>query len=53
MDKGDTQELADGLAAVGDDPNQPWFAPGAHGSPAQRFQAFADGYERSLEPCGL
>jgi hypothetical protein len=53
MDEGDTQELADGLEAVGDDPNQPWFAPGAHGSPQQRFQAFANGYERSLEACGL
>ncbi|MDI6100144.1 neutral zinc metallopeptidase [Actinoplanes sp. NEAU-A12] len=53
MDDGDTQELADGLVAVGDDPGQPWFAPGAHGSPAQRFQAFADGYEQSLTPCGL
>jgi predicted metalloprotease len=53
MQSDDTQELADGLEAVGDDPDQPWFAPGAHGSPAMRFQAFADGYEESLEPCGL
>ncbi|GIE74473.1 hypothetical protein Aph02nite_04230 [Actinoplanes philippinensis] len=53
MDEGDTQELADGLEAVGDDPNQPWFAPGSHGSPAQRFQSFANGYEQSLEACGI
>jgi predicted metalloprotease len=53
LDEGDTQELSDGLEAVGDDPDQPWFAPGSHGSPAQRFQAFADGYERSLDACGV
>lgn len=53
MESDDTQELADGLEAVGDDPDQPWFAPGAHGSPAQRFGSFAEGYEDSLEPCGL
>ncbi|GIF36924.1 neutral zinc metallopeptidase [Actinoplanes xinjiangensis] len=53
MDDNDTQELADGLEAVGDDPDQPWFAPGAHGSPQQRFQSFANGYQDSLEPCGL
>jgi predicted metalloprotease len=53
MQPDDTQELADGLEAVGDDPDQPWFAPGAHGSPAQRFQSFADGYEDSLDPCNL
>jgi predicted metalloprotease len=53
MDDNDTQELADGLDAVGDDPDQPWFAPGSHGSPQQRFQSFANGYEESLEPCGL
>jgi predicted metalloprotease len=53
MQPDDTQELADGLEAVGDDPDQPWFAPGAHGSPAQRFDAFKDGYERSLAPCNL
>ena len=28
MDDGDTQELADGLAAVGDKPGQPWFRGG-------------------------
>ncbi|GAA1587998.1 neutral zinc metallopeptidase [Actinoplanes couchii] len=53
MQDGDTQELADGLAAVGDDPGQPWFAPGSHGTPQQRFQSFADGYENSLAACNL
>lgn len=53
MDDTDTQELADGLDAVGDDPDQPWFAPGSHGSPQQRFQSFANGYEESLASCDL
>ena len=50
---GDTEELADGLEAVGDDPGQPWFAEGSHGTARQRTQAFANGYEDSLEPCNL
>lgn len=53
MEENDTQELADGLLSVGDDPGQPWFAPGSHGSPEQRIQSFANGYEESLQPCGL
>jgi uncharacterized protein len=49
----DTQELADGLEAVGDEPGQPWFAEGSHGTARQRTQAFANGYRDSLEPCNL
>ena len=53
MQEGDTRELADGLAAVGDEPGQPWFAEGSHGSAEQRMQSFVEGYEKSLSPCGL
>lgn len=53
LEAGDLDELGAGLEAVGDDPGQPWFAEGAHGSPEQRTRAFNDGYEDSLEPCGL
>jgi hypothetical protein len=49
----DTDELAAGLEAVGDDPGQPWFAEGSHGTARQRTQAFANGYQDSLEPCNL
>jgi len=49
----DTRELADGLEAVGDDSGQPWFAEGSHGTARQRTQAFANGYQDSLEPCNL
>ncbi|HEU4346606.1 MAG TPA: neutral zinc metallopeptidase [Actinoplanes sp.] len=53
LQEGDTEELARGLAAVGDQPGQPWFAEGAHGTPEQRTRAFANGYQDSLEPCNL
>ncbi|WP_433825332.1 neutral zinc metallopeptidase [Actinoplanes sp. CA-015351] len=53
MADNDTQELADGLKSVGDEPGQPWFAEGSHGSAEQRMDAFAGGYEKSLESCGL
>ncbi|WP_045742968.1 MULTISPECIES: neutral zinc metallopeptidase [Actinoplanes] len=53
MQKGDTEELADGLEAVGDDPGQPWFAEGSHGKPEERTRAFAGGYRDSLDSCGL
>ena len=49
----DTKELAEGLEAVGDDPGQPWFAEGSHGTARQRTRAFANGYQDSLEPCNL
>jgi hypothetical protein len=51
--EGDTEELAAGLEAVGDDPGQPWFAEGSHGTARQRTRAFANGYQESLEPCNL
>ncbi|MFI7540589.1 neutral zinc metallopeptidase [Actinoplanes sp. NPDC049599] len=53
LDDGDLEELAAGLEAVGDEPGQPWFAEGAHGSAKQRTRAFDNGYQRSLEPCGV
>jgi hypothetical protein len=53
LDDGDLGELARGLEAVGDEPGQPWFAEGSHGSAEQRTKAFNNGYKRSLEPCGL
>jgi hypothetical protein len=53
LDDGDLDELAAGLEAVGDEPGQPWFAEGAHGSAKQRTKAFNNGYRRSLEPCGV
>ncbi|WP_422769444.1 neutral zinc metallopeptidase [Plantactinospora sp. WMMC1484] len=53
IEEGDLDELAAGLRAVADDPDQPWFAEGAHGSAEQRTDAFFGGYERSLEACGL
>lgn len=51
LEKGDLEELQEGLIAVGDDPDQPWFAPGAHGTAEQRTDAFFAGYERSLGAC--
>jgi predicted metalloprotease len=53
LERGDIDELRQGLLAVGDDPGQPWFAPDAHGTAEQRTNAFFEGYERSLEPCDL
>ncbi|WP_436530128.1 neutral zinc metallopeptidase [Actinoplanes sp. HUAS TT8] len=53
LDKGDTDELARGLESVGDDPGQPWFAEGAHGTADQRINAFANGYQDSLQACDL
>lgn len=53
LDRGDLDEFRQGLLAVGDDPSVPWFAPGAHGSAQQRTDAFFEGYEGSLDPCGV
>jgi predicted metalloprotease len=53
LDEGDTDELARGLQSVGDAPGQPWFAEGSHGSPEQRINAFANGYQDSLKACDL
>ncbi|MFY1702500.1 MULTISPECIES: neutral zinc metallopeptidase [Micromonospora] len=53
LDDGDLEEFRDGLLAVGDSPDQPWFAEGAHGTPEQRVDAFFRGYQRSLAACDL
>jgi predicted metalloprotease len=53
LQEGDTEELAAGIESVGDDPGQPWFAEGSHGTARQRIRAFANGYQDSLEPCNL
>jgi len=53
LQDGDLDELRAGLEAVGDDPDQPWFAPGSHGSAEQRTRAFFNGYENSLSACDL
>ncbi|WP_089157824.1 neutral zinc metallopeptidase [Micromonospora sp. NBS 11-29] len=50
---GDLEEFREGLLAVGDDPDQPWFAEGAHGTAEQRSEKFFAGYENSLKACGL
>jgi predicted metalloprotease len=53
LDQGDLDEFREGLLAVGDDPDQPWFAEGSHGTAEQRSESFFRGYERSLDACGL
>jgi predicted metalloprotease len=53
LQDGDLDELARGLEAVGDDPGQPWFAEGSHGTARQRTSAFDNGFEESLKPCNL
>ena len=53
IEDGDIDEFREGLLAVGDDPNVPWFAPGAHGTAEQRATSVFGGYERSLGACDL
>jgi predicted metalloprotease len=53
LQDGDLDELARGLEAVGDDPGQPWFAEGSHGTARQRTQAFESGLAESLKPCNV
>lgn len=53
LDQGDLDEFREGLLAVGDDPDQPWFAEGSHGTAEQRSESFFRGYERSLDACDL
>ena len=53
LEDGDIEELEAGLIAVADDPDQPWFAEGAHGSADQRTDAFFAGYRRSVAACDL
>lgn len=53
LEDGDLEEFKEGLLAVGDDPDQPWFAEGSHGTAEQRSDSFFRGYEKSLGACGL
>lgn len=53
LEDGDLAELRKGLLEVADNPGQPWFAEGSHGSAEQRTTAFFAGYRRSLESCNL
>ncbi|MEH1125161.1 neutral zinc metallopeptidase [Micromonospora sp. CPCC 206061] len=53
LDDGDIDELQQGLLAVGDDPGQPWFESGAHGTAEQRADSFFSGYQKSLDTCSL
>jgi uncharacterized protein len=53
LEDGDIQELKSGLTAVADQPGQPWFAEGAHGTAEQRTDAFFTGYNGSLDACDL
>jgi predicted metalloprotease len=53
LQDGDLDELARGLEAVGDEPGQPWFAEGSHGTARQRTRAFTNGFDSSLKPCNL
>ncbi|GII75589.1 hypothetical protein Sru01_05710 [Sphaerisporangium rufum] len=48
--EGDEQELLANLAAAGD-PTDAFFAEDAHGTPEQRQQAFAKGYQRGAGAC--
>jgi|SRR6185369_16911684 len=43
LEDGDIQEAYGSLFSVGDPAGTPWFAPGAHGTPQQRQNAFAFG----------
>lgn len=53
LQDGDLEEFQHGLAAVADDPGQPWFAEDSHGSVEQRTDAFRAGFEQSLRACHL
>jgi uncharacterized protein len=53
LEQGDLDELRKGLVAVADQPDQPWFAEGAHGDAEQRTNAFFSGYDHSVAACGL
>lgn len=53
LDDGDLDELRTGLLAVADEPGQPWFAEGSHGTVEQRTEAFFAGYKRSLPACNV
>lgn len=44
LEEGDMEEAGVGLFNSGDARGTPWFAPGAHGKPMQRINAFLSGY---------
>jgi predicted metalloprotease len=49
-EEGDGEELLTNLAAAGD-PTDAWWAPDAHGTPAQRQASFAKGFQRGVAAC--
>lgn len=51
LDVGDFQEAASSLFSSGDTMGTPWFAPGAHGAPFQRQQAYLSGFQRGAFYC--
>ena len=51
VEAGDLQEGAMSLFSAGDPIGTPWFAPGAHGTPLQRQQAFFNGFSRGAPGC--
>jgi len=53
LEDGDIQELKSGLIAVADQPGQPWFSEGSHGTAEQRSDAFFAGYNGSVDVCKL
>jgi hypothetical protein len=51
LEEGDLDEGANSLFKAGDDIDFPWFAPGAHGQPDERIDAFVMGLEQSVDAC--
>lgn len=49
LEEGDMEEGAINTYNAGD--NSPWFAPGAHGTPEQRLQAFLRGFQYGVRGC--
>lgn len=49
-ESGDEAELLTNLAAAGD-PSEAWWREDAHGTPVQRQQAFATGYNSGVDAC--
>ncbi|MBO3749231.1 neutral zinc metallopeptidase [Streptosporangiaceae bacterium NEAU-GS5] len=49
-EEGDSDELLTSLAEAGD-PTDAWFAPDAHGTPAQRQNFFATGFDQGAAVC--
>ncbi|WP_248966288.1 neutral zinc metallopeptidase [Sphaerisporangium perillae] len=49
-ENGDDEELLANLAAAGD-PTEAWWREDAHGTPAQRQQSFAKGFNQGVDAC--